>query len=292
MSGATKKRFVLFVKHPLSPDDSASVKILQDGGPALQAHVSLFAVTPENRLSLPEQVHHNTPVLFDIVNAVFSKNAYGVLHSMARRIKTLTERQGPGQAVPMQHKALSLSPAVSDVLGEAYGSAQLTEAAPLLETRSTIGGQGVAGSTCMGNARGCRFDDDWNTATINWDVDTANRYMQDSFGPGTEGEAGGAAWSAQTHTGTTSDSINLERTKLGGDDDAEVLKLIEKREQLDRQFKERQQKGGGTPSASFSLMEPPQSRAERLSGVEGMLSIRPPIGASTKGAKQGDSGVF
>ena len=300
-----KKRFVLFVQQKMSEADMFALRALQEGEALLQAHVSLFPVTDENRASLPPPVQAATPLLFDIVTGVASPNAAAVLRTMARKLQSVpathsrpqphggaggpTARPGPGPGpgpAPVPSEPQPSASRITSVpldLGDGYGKAQLSEAASLLESRSAIAGQGFAGSGFMGGVgkRGCRLEEDWGAATVAFNEEAANRHMHEAFGLSAADMQKVSAAARAQQGGMSTDSrhaVTEPRAKLKGEDDAELRDLIEKREQLDRMFKERTQGSGGVSSAStstFSLMEPPQSREERLAGVEGMMSLRP-----------------
>ena len=298
------KRFVLFVQQKMSERDLLALRALQEGEAPLQKHVSLFPITEENRLTLPAVVRGTTPLLFDVVAGTASTNAVAVLKAMTKRLNALplpaatgsTHRAATTPAEPQQ--SASRVAAVPLDLGEGYGKAQLSEAVPLLEARSAIGGQGFAGSgsgfmgSCAGRV-GCRLEEDnWGTATVAFDEDAANRHMHEAFGL----SAADIQRASATHSAKApSDgryAAQEGRGKLKGEDDAELKDLIARREQLDRAFKERTQ-GNGTAAtvaaSTVAFMEPPKSREERLAGVEGMMSLRPITAAGGAGKAASDS---
>ena len=288
------KRFVLFVQQKMTENDLLALRALQEGEAPLQAHVSLFPITDENRPTLPVVVRGTTPLLFDVVAGTASANAVTVLHSMTKRLRALPQAQARAHApahapapvaahVPASEPQASASrvAAIPLDLGDGFGKAQLSEAAPLLEARSAIGGQGFAGGfagSCSSGRVGCRLDgDDWGVATVAFDEEAANRHMNEAFGL----SATDMQRASATHAKAPSDARFAApegRGKLKGEDDAELKDLIARREQLDASVKERTQRNGTASTVAAStvgFMEPPKSREERLAGAEGMMSIRP-----------------
>lgn len=300
MQSQQQKRFILFVQSPLSAQDAVPVRILQDCGPSLQSYVSIVAVTRENIQSVPPQVRAGTPVLLDTVTGTFSKDASKVMQAMARRALSSVAPPTP------KPTPLGLPPRIAQVpvpvptpqpptmtsefgnvvrnapqldLGESFSSAQKDSATSLLESRSAIGGYGVAGSAFMGTGIGSRSasrldgDAEWGAATIPMSEDMAQRYMNDAFGATSGGSipppsiGGGAGVSVAP----PKQQYSERPSKVDGVDSAEVKALIESREQLDRRYKEKQT---GTGASSFGMMQP-QSKQERLMGAEGLQLLRP-----------------
>lgn len=272
------KRFVLFVRNPMTVQDAQPVRFLQESGAALRAHVSLFPVTAENVMTLPAAVQQTTPLIFDAVKGTFSNNPLAVLQTMFRMLQSVGAAEstatthgggghvstparrmdvgapsgsgpgprGPPAPPPVQSIAVSASRVTTPLdLGDGYLAASQTEAPDILETRSFISGKGFAGSTFGGAvSRGSRIDGDadWVSATVLHDETAAQHYMHEQFGL-----MGGNSTASHSAPMTTVSDRQVSETKKLKDDDADVQALIDKRNALDEMYKIRQRGGGSGP---------------------------------------------
>lgn len=306
-STTPSKRFVLFVRNPMTVHDAPPVRFLQESGAALRTHVSLFPVTAENVMTLPPAVQQTTPLIFDAVKGTFSNNPLGVLQTMFRMLQsvgatesnpahasasapgpvpTSTRRvdahhgggvssgpRGPPAPPPVQSIAVSASRVTTPLdLGDGYLAASQTEAPDILETRSFISGKGFAGSTFGGAvSRGSRIDGDadWVSATVSYDETAAQHYMHEQFGL-----MGGNSTVSHSAPMTTVSDRQVSETKKLKDDDADVQALIDRRNALDEMYKIRQR--GGAPSGPGPAGGPPSGPGGVSAGGSTAFSLMHP----------------
>lgn len=275
-----QKRFYLFVQSPTTAADIPPLRVLQECVP-LQSHIQVVQCTPDIMHSLPPQVQAGTPVLMDSATNTFSKNATSVIQAMARKAGGGGGGGTPQQQHHIRAPAPPKKPQPSEFgsivrqqsvdLGD-FSTAQTSNAASLVESRSSIGGYGVAGGSFMGMGNATRSASrlneegvGWEKATLPLSEEAANRFMADSFGS----SGGGGASAGPPLPSRSYHDEGMGKIAL---DDAEVKHMLEGRKNSEAMFAERQRRGGiGAHGAHMETT----AKQDRLAGAEGMQLLRP-----------------